>query len=263
MDGSLLLACAAASFVGSLHCAGMCGPLVAVVLSRGAGPRTPGAATLLGAYHGARGAGYMALGAALGLAGGLVNLVGVLAGAAPVAASIAGLTLIVSGLAIIARAAGVRLPRRPSRGAADGTPGPLQRIRGRALRLPPVGRALAIGGTTAFLPCGWLYAFFVVAAGTASPVQGALVMGAFWLGTVPVLSALGFGVGRLQRLFGPSLQVATSLVLIALGSWTLMGRSALSADALATRAMERNAPAAQDGAVAPQCACESMSGERK
>ncbi|MBE7450024.1 MAG: sulfite exporter TauE/SafE family protein [Kofleriaceae bacterium] len=41
-------------------------------------------------------------------------------------------------------------------------------------------RAALLGLLSAALPCGWLWAFVVVAAGTGSPVGGALVMTAFW-----------------------------------------------------------------------------------
>ncbi len=52
--------------------------------------------------------------------------------------------------------------------------------------------------------CGWLYAFILFAAGTASPFLGAMVMFFFGLGSVPALTALVLGAtalfGNSQRL---------------------------------------------------------------
>lgn len=229
------VACATASLVGSLHCAGMCGPLALVAVGAGPGSRPGTVLRAQLAYNGARGAGYVVIGAALGLVGELANLAGTLAGLAPVAAGLAGVTLIVTGVLLVARSLGLS----PLRGGGASEPGPVGRalraVRARALRLPPTSRALTLGATTALLPCGWLYAFFVAAAGTGSALGGALVMASFWLGTVPVLATLGFGVEGLRRRFGPSLQIAASLALIAAGSWTLLGRTQLDALDLVAR----------------------------
>ena len=91
---------------------------------------------------------------------------------------------------------------------------------------------------TGLLPCGWLWAFVVSAAGTASPVAGALVMAVFWLGTVPAMTgvlALGGAVLDAMRRRMP---VISAGILIVLGLATLAGRWA---DAGAT------------GATAPHC----------
>jgi sulfite exporter TauE/SafE len=49
----------------------------------------------------------------------------------------------------------------------------------------------ALGLLAVFLPCGWLYSFVLLAAGSGSEVSGAKVMLAFWLGTLPALLAAG------------------------------------------------------------------------
>jgi hypothetical protein len=81
----------------------------------------------------------------------------------------------------------------------------------------PAVRALIIGLLAMFLPCGWLYLFVIAAAATGSPLMGAAAMVAFWLGTVPILAAVGVGV---QSLFGPlrkHLPAVMSCVLIVVG----------------------------------------------
>jgi len=75
---------------------------------------------------------------------------------------------------------------------------PLSRLANRIDRDSPLG-AVLFGVVLGFLPCGLLYAALAVAASTAGPLDGALAMLAFGLGTVPSLAALGvFGqmVGR-------------------------------------------------------------------
>jgi hypothetical protein len=58
-----------------------------------------------------------------------------------------------------------------------------------AQSMPPTMRAIAIGGLTPLLPCGFLYALFATSAATGSFASGALLMGAFSLGAIPALLA--------------------------------------------------------------------------
>ncbi len=191
----LLAATFGASLAGSLHCAGMCGPLVALWAAPGG---APGAVLARHAtYHGARGAGYVTLGA---LAGGLglgVDRLGDLAGLGRLAAVVTGLALVVAGALRLLRAGGVPvgLP----------LPGPLARALGRLPGCAPLGRlrgagpwtrALLLGLVTPLLPCGWLWLFVLAGAGAGGPLAGAAVLAAFWAGTLPILLALGLGVGR-------------------------------------------------------------------
>jgi hypothetical protein len=93
-----------------------------------------------------------------------------------------------------------------------------------AVGLRPLPRALVIGLLTALLPCGWLYAFAIIAAGAGSAVWGAAVMAAFWAGTVPVLVSLGVGVQALTGALGRRLPLATALILVVLGLYTVGDR---------------------------------------
>jgi sulfite exporter TauE/SafE len=52
----------------------------------------------------------------------------------------------------------------------------------------------------------------------------ALTMLAFWLGTLPILLPLGFGVQRLRARMGARTAVATALALIAIGLLTISSR---------------------------------------
>ncbi len=178
---ALLTAVFIASLVGSLHCAGMCGPFVAFATLRplhrkGVEPSRPRAPILQIAYHGGRLFAYVLLGAAAGLLGATLDLGGSLLGFGRVAAIATGALLVIAGLSRIFTLLGVRLPQAP--GAAR-----LQRwvlaAQAAAAHLAPTKRALSVGVLTAVLPCGWLYAFAAVAAGTGQPFYAALVMAAF------------------------------------------------------------------------------------
>ncbi len=215
---ALVLSVLGASLLGSPHCAAMCGGFVCFF--SGQQDARPSRLTHV-AYHAGRLVSYSLLGLAAGMAGAGFDLAGRLAGFQRPAAVAAGLLLILWGLAKLAAAAGIG--RR-----ATAAPAGFQRLFTRAIALladkPPIVRALSIGLLTALLPCGWLYVFVATAASTGSGPGGALVMAAFWAGTVPVLA----GVGALaQRAAGPlraRLPVLTAALLVVLGVLTVAGK---------------------------------------
>jgi len=214
----LLIAIVIASFVGSLHCVGMCGPLAAFAVSDPHDRSPASRAWLHAAYHGGRLLTYALVGAVCGLLGAAVDRGGARLGCHRAAALLAGTTMIAVGLAAALRTLGVRLPRLPQVGLIHRLILAGQRA---AFACTPLPRALFTGLLTAFLPCGWLYLFALKAAETGSPLRGALFMIAFWLGSVPALVLVGAGVQTLARLLGRRLPLVTSLVILFLGVFTL------------------------------------------
>jgi uncharacterized protein len=97
---------------------------------------------------------------------------------------------------------------------------------------PPLARAALIGLSTALLPCGWLYAFVVAAAGSASPLTGALIMLALWMGSLPALLGLGLTVQAILRRGRSALAWLNAVALIALGALGIAGRLDVPAMAL-------------------------------
>lgn len=206
-----------ASLLGSLHCAGMCGPLAAVA---SAPDRThlpvvdtrPSTATLH--YNLGRLASYVVLGVVAGAVGALADLGGARVGVQGVALLLAGLALVGLG------GRGLWQWARGTSSAVAAT-GPVRwaaRLRGR--RSFPV----LLGALTGLMPCGWLWAYVVVAAGTGSVADGALVMAVFWLGTVPALAIVGVTLGKLGRQAGPHLRWAVPLLMLVAGGLTLATR---------------------------------------
>lgn len=220
---ALLWTVLATSLVGSLHCAGMCGPLVAFYSGNGRGGWTHAA------YNGGRGLVYVVLGAIAGGVGAAVDLAGDAADIQQAAPLVAGGFIVAWGGVALARAAGFDLPLLRPR-LADAT-APRLRSLGRK---PPVWRATALGLLTAAMPCGWLYAFVAAAAATGSAATGAAVMLAFWLGTVPVMLGMGLVARRLAHALGRRLPVLTALLLIAVGLAAIVHRPVIDVAAAST-----------------------------
>lgn len=223
-----------ASLVGSTHCAGMCGAFVAFAVgTSGAADAKPvSRRALAAAYNGGRLVTYVTLGCLAGSLGAALDLGGSLVGVQRAAMIGAASIMIGFGVIALLRQAGVRVPRMP-------LPGFMVRAaragHTRAMGLSPVVRAGAIGLMTTLLPCGWLYAFVITAAGTAHPLYGAGVMAAFWMGTLPILVALGLGVRMISGPLERRLPLISSLLLVAAGLWTIGGRAvmpAISAESL-------------------------------
>ncbi|HYQ42370.1 MAG TPA: sulfite exporter TauE/SafE family protein [Polyangiaceae bacterium] len=225
MSLSLLVPVAAASLLGSVHCAGMCGGFVAV-----AGDGVSGKARLAAqlSYNAGRLLSYGALGASAGFLGQAVDLAGSAAGVGRVAALVSGSIMILWGMGALLETQGVRV----FRGRVT-LPKRVTEVLASVRRLPSAWRGLVLGLATTLLPCGWLYAFAVTAAGTASPLQGALLMAAFWTGNLPVLLGLGVAlsalVGRVRRV----VPILSAAVIFGVGLFTVTARANLPAFAAA------------------------------
>jgi hypothetical protein len=174
-------------FLSSLHCTGMCGPIVLAGSLSGSSGGAPASRfrLLLGhlAYNGGRALSYGALGLLAGLLGGALGslrLVGeyvALAGGALMVA--AGILLLRPFPGLAERAARLL----PGAGAVAG--------RARLLLSASPWSRLALGLLTPLIPCGILYAMLLEAATTQRPVTGALTMVFFALGSAPALALLG------------------------------------------------------------------------
>jgi len=175
-------------FVSSLHCVQMCGP---IVLSYSvAANSAQGSRSFLGlhlAYNAGRSISYMLLGTIAGFAGGAMGWVGHLAGFQNAAAIVAGTAMVLTGVAMFGLAPGLQ----GWRGFA--LPARFLRPAGKLIASPQPAAKFTLGLMMGFLPCGLIYAALMKAIGTASPVEGALTMLAFALGTSLALVIVGLG----------------------------------------------------------------------
>jgi sulfite exporter TauE/SafE len=248
MNGLSLASVLVASLLGSVHCAAMCGGFVAAYADGAeGGPRRRLGAHV--AYNAARLVTYLALGALAGALGRALDLAGNAVGLADAAAIVAGALLLASGLVALApRSSLVKLRGGPQSSASS----LLGRVLVRFRSAPPVVRATLLGLSSALLPCGWLYAFAALAAGTGSALAGALLMATFWLGTVPMLLGLGLSLETLGRRFARLFSRLRPALVIGVGAVTLLSRLQLPAFAAARPG---TAPAAAHAPMPADCPC--------
>jgi len=206
-----------ASLLGSAHCAGMCSPFVCFY----AGADERGSAWGHFAYNGGRLVSYLVLGAIAGALGSGVEQVGSGVGVSRAAAVVAGVLMIAWGVVTLLAQRGISFPSlAPMAGPQRWMAARLRDVRD----FPPTARALTVGLLTTLLPCGWLYAFVVTAAGTGT-VRGALtLMTVFWVGTLPMMLAIGVGVRRVAGPLRAKLPIISAIALVVVGVMSLTGR---------------------------------------
>jgi hypothetical protein len=125
-------------------------------------------------------------------------------------------------------------------------------VHARTLRLPPAWRGVPLGLATPLLPCGWLYAFAAIAAGSGSAAVGALVLAAFWLGTVPALVVATAGARIAVARLGRAAPVLMGVAMCAVGVHVTVSRASLADEVLGE---------AQRTARASRVSIESLSNE--
>ena len=191
MPEATLLAVFLAGLLGGGHCAGMCGGIVSA-LSAGADSRLP----LHLAYSAGRIASYTLAGAIAGALGGMVLYYDLL----PLQLALyvfANLMLILLGLylagwsSMVTRleTVGRRLWRHIS---------PLTR---KFLPVNTLPRAYAVGMLWGWLPCGLIYSALAIALVSGSAANGAALMLAFCVGTLPNLLLAGLLLRRARSWF--------------------------------------------------------------
>ena len=220
---ALLLGVMFASFIGSLHCIGMCGGFVAFYAGH-TQHRTRGIQRTHLAYNGGRLVTYLLLGFVFGSAGAALEVIASSAGFRSVVMLIAGSFMVLWGVLMLFQQKGVM---------AFHLPLPVVwkswiSHRYRALvQKPPLWRAAWLGFFSSLLPCGWLYVFALMAAGTGHPFDGVLVMFAFWLGTLPAMFGLALGVEYVGVWLKKQLPWLSATTVILVGLLTFWQRASL------------------------------------
>jgi len=187
-----LLTALLAGFLGGAHCVGMCGGIVAAMSFQG-GQRQPFRFHL--GYNLGRLASYVLAGALAGLLGSAAFLSDRLLPLQTGLYVLAQVMLVLLGLYIAGLSQAVRwiealggaLWRR------------LQPGLGRWLPIRSLGGALAAGAIWGWLPCGLVYSVLVSALASGRSGQGALLMLAFGIGTLPNLLAMGWAAEHVRR----------------------------------------------------------------
>ncbi|MGI9517691.1 MAG: sulfite exporter TauE/SafE family protein [Pirellulaceae bacterium] len=218
--GILLGSVFLASLLGSLHCVGMCGPFALLAGTDVEHRRSAMIPTA--AYSFGRLVTYSIVGVIFGALGLALNAGTSFASWQQTATWVAGGLMIAVGVIALARQLGysVRLP-----GFGQRLQKFLNGLFRRAKDQPPVRRAFVIGALSSLMPCGWLYTFAIVAAGTGSPLSGAAVMAVFWAGTVPIMVMLVLGTAKVSQSVQQRLPVAMASLVILVGVFTIAFRA--------------------------------------
>ncbi len=171
----------------SLHCLGMCGPIVlAYAASSNGAAQTNGNAAALklhAAYNAGRIMSYVLLGVLAGLLG--IALGAMLNEVAEAIAIVGGAIMIIAGIGMLGL---IAVPSFFINGKAGAV---LRKMHGALLRKRTLTSKFALGMLTPLLPCGILYAMFAKASTSGSIASGALTMATFGIGIVPALLLMG------------------------------------------------------------------------
>ena len=212
-----LFAALLAGLLGGVHCAGMCGGIVAAFSFRADGSAPPFRLHL--GYNAGRVMSYTLFGAlagALGSALALANFLPVQTGlyvVAQIVMILLGLYLAgLSNSVLVFERAGGLLWRR------------VKPLFQELIPVTTVPRAIVAGMAWGWLPCGLVYSILVSALAAGSAASGAALMLSFGLGTLPNL----LGMGLFARQIQPFMQHVwvrrtAGLLVMGLGFWGLLG----------------------------------------
>lgn len=209
-----------AGLAGSAHCFGMCGGVAGALGMRASHEaKTPAGAVLNTLLHQfGRIGGYAVAGAAIGAFGQVIQAVLDLARIGTALRVASGVLLLLiaarlalrwNGLAILERyGASFWLKIRPLA---------MREARGGGAR-----SALTVGFLWGWLPCGLVYSMLLLAATSGTALQGAAIMAAFGIGTLPSLLASSAFASQLQRMISTGWsRLASAMLLAAFGVWTI------------------------------------------
>jgi sulfite exporter TauE/SafE len=206
MTEALALAVTAGFLGGFGHCAAMCGPIVcALTLTQRPSSWVPQVL-----YNAGRIASYTLIGAAMGAAGSAVDLGAQMAGTQKVVILFAGGLMILMGIMSATTGRGV-----PQWIEAQNTP--VLRLARKLIAIRAEAKFLPLGLVMGLMPCGLSYSMFIAAAGTADPLQGAILLLAFGLGTAPAMLLVGSVSSALGNKGRGMLARTAGVVIIAMG----------------------------------------------
>lgn len=213
-----LLAALSAGLLGGVHCVGMCGGIVGALSLAMPGQKQGPKLAILLSYNIGRITSYTIAGAIVGGLGQLSLGIMKIESLQLVLALIAGVMMILMGLYLGGWSAFLRHIEN-----AGGVV--WKRIEPLGRRLLPVrnpGQGVLLGLLWGWLPCGLVYSMLIWALGSGGSVDGALIMLAFGIGTLPNLLATGLLAGQFVRwMQQPLVRAIAGILLILFGLYTL------------------------------------------
>lgn len=219
LDHSQYLVAFITGLLGGVHCFGMCGGIVgALTLNIQKDKQQSSLLAINLGYNIGRIFGYMVAGAIVGFLGStLVDLTGIQS-AQQVLAAIAAVFMIALGLYLAGIWSG--LSKIEFIGQKLWTF--IQPFTKRFIPVQNFQQAVPLGFLWGWLPCGLVYTALIWTLYSGGAVEGALIMLAFGLGTLPNLLAMGVIATRLTKwVRNPSVKLIAGLLVVLLGLITL------------------------------------------
>lgn len=202
--------------LGGVHCLGMCGSIVGIFTAQV--PKDKSRWPFQLAYSSGRIASYAVAGALVGAVGQAGLLMRDAVPVQHLLFALSSLMLVALGLYLAGIWGAVRQLERMGGGLWK----VLQPFTTRLLPVNTVPRALGLGVLWGWLPCGLVYSVLLTALAGGSAVQGALVMLAFGLGTLPNLLAIGlFWESVKGWVQSPRVRLAAGLLVMLFGLYGL------------------------------------------
>lgn len=201
---TLLASALLMGLIGSLHCLGMCGPIV-LMLPMGQGSKVTFVLGRL-SYNLGRIITYAIMGTFCGLLGHLL----ILAGYQQALSIIAGL------LILLAFVLPGKFIRKISPSFVNNFTNKLQNTWGKLMKSSGTTSLFLIGLLNGLLPCGLVYVALAAASTTGSAIGGLLFMAIFGVGTVPLMFVFSLFSGLLPnkiRLWATKLIPAGAIIL--------------------------------------------------
>lgn len=205
-----------AGLLGGVHCLGMCGSIVGIFTTQVPQERTRWPFHL--AYSSGRILSYAAAGALVGAVGQAGLLMRDAVPVQHLLFALSSFMLVALGLYL----AGVWGMVRRLEQFGGGLWQRLQPYTRRLLPVNTVPRALGLGALWGWLPCGLVYSVLITALASGSAGQGALIMLAFGLGTLPNLLAIGlFWESVKGWVQSPQVRLAAGVLVMGFGVYGL------------------------------------------
>ena len=216
---SMLITALMVGFLGGLHCLGMCGGVVGA-LTFSLEPKVQACWWRMLpyqlAYNIGRISSYMVIGALFGFLGAMLGSLATFLPAQQALQFVAGLFMIALGLYLGGWWFGIVAIERLGQKFWS-------RLTPYAKKITPVKtirHAWLYGLLWGWLPCGLVYSMLIMAMSAGSALEGALVMMAFGLGTLPNLLLMGvfaFYFTKISR--NPWVRKIAGLSVIGMGAW--------------------------------------------
>jgi sulfite exporter TauE/SafE len=202
--------------LGGVHCLGMCGSIVGIFTSQV--PKDTARWPFHLAYSSGRIVSYAVAGALVGAVGQAGLLMRDAVPVQHILFALSSLMLVVLGSYLAGIWGAVRRLERLGGGLWKH----LQPYTTRLLPVNTVLRALGLGALWGWLPCGLVYSVLLTSLASGSAAQGAVIMLAFGLGTLPNLLAIGLFWESIKGwVQSPRVRLAAGLLVAAFGVYGL------------------------------------------